>query len=176
MWTSRVLTNIQILTNIQNLYNTGLKWAVQIEQCLVRPVWRSLHPGEQVGISRIGLENGSKSLDLYFRSDYQISHFTRYCSKFFFCCSRELWGSLCSSPRAWCCPVLLPCCLVDTDFTFFASFWVKIAAILQALGTLRLALLCQVFQHRTWIHKCVKERKEIFQWLVCIHFLMLGIK
>lgn len=78
-----------------------------------------------VGISRIGLENGSKSLDLYFLTDYQILHLTHYSSRFFLSpIPQGLTRSL-QSPRAWCPKfpsVLLLCCLVGTDFTFLAIF------------------------------------------------------
>lgn len=36
-----------------------------------------------VGIDGLGLENGFKSLGLYFLTDYQISHFTHFSSRFF---------------------------------------------------------------------------------------------
>lgn len=144
-----------------------------IEHCLVNQVWRSLHAGEQLASIGLGWKmDPSPWISIF----WLITKFHTLHITFFFCCPRELRRSLCSSPHAWCCPVLLPCCLVGTDFTFFANFWVKIAAILQALGTWRLVLLYQVFQHCTWIHKCVKERKEVFQWLVCMQFFKLGIK
>lgn len=45
-----------------------------------------------VGSSRIGLENGSKSLDLYFLADYQISHFTYNSPRFFSVVPEDLGG------------------------------------------------------------------------------------
>lgn len=131
-----------------------------------------------VGISRIGLENGSKSLDLYFLTDYQISHLTHYSSRFFYLLFLKDLRDLCSplvlgapsSPQCCCCAVWW----VQTSL--FWQFFVKIAATLQALGTLRLVLLYQVFQHCTCIRKCVKEQRETFQCLVCIHLFIHGIR
>lgn len=147
-----------------------VNWAVPGETGVKKPSsW------EAAGISRIGLESWSKSLDVYFLTDYQISHFTHHCSKLFFCCPWELTG-LCAVPHVLG-AVQCHCRAVWwTQASPFCQFLGENCSNFEGLGTLRLVLLYQVFQHRTWIHKGVKERKEVFQWLVCIHFLMLGIK
>lgn len=142
-----------------------VNWAMPGEVSVKKPPsWGA------VGISRIGLENGSKSLDLYFLTDYHISLFTRYSWRLFF---------FLLSPRSFEVSVQVPSCFGAVQChchavwwaqtSPFCQFFVKLAATLLALWTLRLVLLYQVFQHHTWIHKCVKERKQIFLCLESNH-------
>lgn len=121
---------------------------------------------EAVGISRIGLEMDPNAWIYVFRLINWISHFTCYSSRFFF---------FPVSLRTYEVSVQFPLCLVlsSVTATLFGGhtprqFFVKSTPVLWTLGTLRLVLLHQV--SLTWIDKCVKERKLIFQWLVCIHF------
>lgn len=122
---------------------------------------------EAVGISRIGLEMDPNTWIYVFR--LIISHFTCYSSRFFF------FSGVPEDLRGFCAvPLMLGavqchCHAVWWAHTSpFCQFFVKSTPVLWTLGTLRLVLLHQV--SLTWIDKCVKERKPIFQWLVCIHF------
>lgn len=128
-------------------------------------VGRRLHPGKQ--LASVGL--GWKWIQIlgFMFSDWLIEFHTLHVTVqvFFFPVSLRTYEVF----------VQFPLCLVLSSVPAMlfgghtpCQFFVKSTPVLQALGTLRLVLLHQVSS--TWIDKCVKERKPIFQWLVCIHF------
>lgn len=132
-------------------------------------VWRRLHPGKQ--LASVGL--GWKWIQIlgFMFSDWLIEFHTLHVTVqdfFFFPGVPEDLRGFCAVPLMLG-AVQCHCHAVWWAHTSpFCQFFVKSTPVLQALGTLRLVLLHQVSS--TWIDKCVKERKPIFQWLVCIHF------
>lgn len=123
-----------------------------------------------VGIDGLGPGNGSKSLGLYFLTDYQISHFTHFSSRFFSPVAPQGLTSplqVPSLPRAWCCQC---CCHAVwwAQTSPFCQLFVKIAAPLQALGTLRLVLLCQGFSiPHLDPQRCEVKRRDLP--VTCLH-------
>lgn len=80
--------------------------------------------------------------------------------------------ALCSSPRAWCCQC---CCLVGTDFTFLPTFCENCSTFAGS-GDFETGTALSSFSTPHLDPQTCEGKKETFQWLVCIHFFIPGIR